>query len=202
MPTLDSVIDEIKPVVRRATICVRGDLVDRIRQLTAQAKEQARADEESNEPDQAPELWAQVAELREQAKAHEHEFTFASIGVRAWTDLAAEHPPTDEQRKDYAAVRQLLDHNPETFPAAAMGASCTHIDGDPAEADHDTFLRLQRKITLSAWQRLWKACWAANTEADDLGKSVAATAPMRPSATSSTTAANGASPDRSSSAGS
>lgn len=202
MPTLDSVIDEIKPVVRRATICVRGDLVDRIRQLAVQAKEQARADEESNEPDRAPELWAQVAELREQAKAHEHEFTFASIGVRAWGDLAAEYPPTEEQRKSYAAMMQLLDHNPKTFPAAAMGASCTHIDGEPAEASHDSFLRLERKVTRDAWQRLWEACYAANTEADDLGKSVAATAPMRPSPPSSTTAANGASPDRSSSAGS
>lgn len=135
---------------------------------------------------------ARIAELEAKMLASVIEFRFKSIGHRAWRDLLAAHPPTKAQR----SAERLVDHNPDTFPYEAMAASCI----DPVMTVDDV-RRLERTplIDVQFWDTLWSACLRANV-VDAAPKSLAAGLILRQSGGSVTTAANGASLARSSSA--
>ncbi|HRE02430.1 MAG TPA: hypothetical protein PLV68_14090, partial [Ilumatobacteraceae bacterium] len=62
------------------------------------------------------------------------------------------HPPTKEQRQ-----MLHLDHNPETFPAAAVAASAV----DPVLTVDQAF-RLQALLDQHQWDQVWHACLDAN----------------------------------------
>jgi hypothetical protein len=108
-----------------------------------------------------------------------------------WANLMVKHPPTKEQRKE----NPRLDHNPETFPLAAMAASCV----EPSGATVESFQRLDASGVPSAvFDELWVTCLDANLGAG-IPKSAAAGVIRRLSGRSATTPAPAASPDPSSS---
>lgn len=99
-----------------------------------------------------------LAELETRMDNAAIEFRFRSIGHRAWADLLRAHPPTKPQLEQ----DRTLDHNPETFPYAAMAASCI----DPVMTIDDVKrLDASALIDVRAWNELWTACIRANVVA-------------------------------------
>lgn len=110
---------------------------------------------------------------------------FESIGHGAWTDLIATHPPTREQLK----ANKGLDHNPETFPIAAVVASCVETrnpDGTGLDVETATFLFVD--LEEAEWLKVWTACLDANLGASERPKSQAASVVLAMSERFSTTA--------------
>lgn len=134
---------------------------------------------------------ARILEIEDEMAAKSVTFRFRSIGHRAWADLLRAHPPT----RDQLAKRRDMDHNPETFPYAAIAASCV----EPVMSIDDVKrLEASPAFDVQAWNQLWGACLEANVAAV-APKSLAAGLIHRQSGGSATTASRKASRGRSSS---
>lgn len=118
------------------------------------------------------EVKARVEELRAAVRAKSRTMMFESIGRKRWRDLIAQHPPTDEQRKSMGELGQRLDHNPETFPATAIAASCVEPELTIEDARW-----LVDQLPLGVVDRIWAACLSANVTGSrdpfDIGSVVA-----------------------------
>lgn len=136
----------------RVRLCLDGDLLDEHARLTADLEQARKADEASNEPDRAPAIARQIVDLEERIAADEIEFVFRGMGRGRWRKLAADHPPTDEQRQAGA------DFDIETFPFEAMAGSLESPDlsADDLRQLHDEVLD---EVQFS---HLWGACLKAN----------------------------------------
>lgn len=175
--------------VATARILLRQDLVARHAELEEQLTAAANADRATNREPVAPALAAQILELEQEMEAAKVEFRFRAIGKRAWADLIARHPPTKDQLK----ADPRLDHNPVTFPVAAIAASCI----DP-ELTLEDAQRLERALNHSQFDLLWAKVVDANIGGLNAPKSRAAGMILRPSVPSATTAASEEFPEASS----
>ncbi len=151
--------------VATAKVLLRQDLVARHRELEAELAQAIARDASTNDPDRAPDISQQIVDLQAEMDAALVEFRFRNVGKKAWADLLAEHPPTKEQRDQLKT-----DHNPETFPIAAMAASCT----EPAGMTVEAVRRLEAALTDSQFTSLWRACIDANLGGVEVPKSLAA----------------------------
>lgn len=182
--TLDDFAKAHKPARATARVGFRQDLWDDHARLEAEMVAALRDDSlESGEQDLAEQVQALEAQMAES----EQSFTFQSVGRQAWTKLLAEHPPSPEHRE------MGSDHNPETFPPAALALSAADpvITLETATAMFDT-------LNIAQWNRLWNAVLTANIGGGEAPKSAVATAVRRLLAPSSTTAAPEASLEASS----
>jgi hypothetical protein len=98
------------------------------------------------------------------------EFKFKGIGFRAWSDLRLKHLPTRKQMEQAKQIGEQLDHDPDTFPPAAIAASCVEPE---MTVEQVTELISSGLIDVKAWNELWSACLAVNVAAAD-PKSLAA----------------------------
>lgn len=96
---------------------------------------------------------ARVEELRDQVKAKTRTLVFKSLGKGGWRRLEAQYPPTPEQIEKFGQ----LDHNPETFPAAAMSECCIDPGMSKTQAEWlcDTF-------PMAVVDRVWATVLEAN----------------------------------------
>lgn len=159
--------------VATAKVLLRQDLVARHAELEAELAAAIVLDARTNEPDQAPAIAEQLEALQAEMEAAKVEFRFRNIGRKAWADLLAAHPPTKEQlqaAKDPGSRMKGIDHNPDTFPVAAIAASCS----EPAGMDEDAVRRLEAVFTDSQFTVLWSACVDANLGGVEVPKSLAA----------------------------
>lgn len=189
MPELDidAILEEVTPVERTCPIVVRGDLVARMEVLEADLAKARMFDVTQNAPPTAEPIAVEIERVQQEITAATRTFRFQAIPGEDWADLIAEHPPTPDQRP------QGWDYDPSSFPLYAIAASCVDPPMTPASAK-----KLYGKIGSGQWARLWKAAMAANTGVDSLPKSASATASLRLSGPSSTTAAPEGSPAASS----
>lgn len=174
--------------VERVRICMRAGLLAEHARL-----EQELLDARQADGDNLHELAAQISELEDEIRAAEREFTFGALSSEAWQDLLRAHPPT----KDQLESDRGLDHNPLTFPPAAVAASSV----EPV-LTVEAAKKLRSTLQFSDWQKLWGATLAANLEVSAAPKSVLATAVLRLSGDSSTSSSRGGSRGRRSSGGS
>lgn len=179
--------------VRLATakVLLRQDLVARHHELDVELAVAIARDATTNERDQAPAISQQLVELQDEMEAAKVEFRFRAIGKRAWADLLAKHPPTKvqvQQAKDNKT--SAWDHNPETFPIAAIAASCIAPEG----VDEDAVRRLEAVLTDSQFTVLWRAAVDANLGGVEVPKSLAAGAILRVSERSASSASAAAAP--------
>lgn len=158
-----------------AKVLLRQDLVARHRELEAELAAAIARDHTTNDLDRAPVIAQQIADLQDEMEAAKVEFRFRNVGKKAWADLLAAHPPTKEQLADELARSKangvkprLLDHNPATFPIAALAASC-----EAPVMDEAAVLRLEAALTDTQFTALWVACIDANI-GGDVPKSLAA----------------------------
>ncbi len=160
MSDFSELLAQATPRTERVTLCLRGDLTDRIDQLIA-AHALAQADDEnSNSANVAPDIAEEIIGLIEEADENSVDFVLRSIGARAWSDLLADHPPSAD---DMAMGR---DHDSRTFPLAALAASITAPEG----ATPEMVTELEEKLSAGAWQQLWTACLAVNIVGGDIPK--------------------------------
>jgi hypothetical protein len=183
-----------------AKVLFRQDLVTRHAELDAELAAAIARDRTTNEPDQAPVIAHQIAELQDEMTAALREFTFKNIGKKAWADLLAQHPPTKEQlaveaeeAKEQGRKPRFFDHNLETFPIAAMAAA-----SHSPKMDEDAVRRLEAALTDSQFTLLWRACFDANLGGADVPKSLAAGQILRVNGQYANTAVLAASPAASS----
>jgi hypothetical protein len=174
--------------VTTARVLLRQDLIARHLALEADLAAAIARDATTNERDRAPEIAEQIESLQGEIEAAKVEFRFRNIGRKAWADLLAAHPP-EKKHKDLRT-----DHNPETFPIAAMAVSMSAPEG----FDEDGVRRLEAALTDAQFTALWRACIDANMGGVESPKSMAAGAILRVNGRSESTAVPAASPDPSS----
>lgn len=137
------------------------------RELLAELEEAEAARAEYAGMLQAPaELQERIADLSKEVEKKTRVLTFRSIGRRKWRELLAEHPPTKQQGALGA------DHNPETFPPAAMAATCSE-PGLSLEQATWIFEELPTGVV----DRVWAAVLGANLIGGDEKKAVATAVP-------------------------
>lgn len=157
--------------VRMATarILLRQDLHARWKQMDAELTAAAARDRlhggSIGDGGEAPPLAAKLREFEAEMADQWVEFRFKSIGHRAWADLLAANPPTPEQVRH----QPLVDFNPDTFPVAAIAASCAEPEMTLEEAQ-----RLDRALNQTQFDQLWSAVLDVNMGGDSDPKSVLA----------------------------
>jgi len=178
---VDAWIEDYQPHTVEARICTRFDLLDqhiKLEQDLAAATTDARRKT----------LARKVLKIEAEIEAVEKVFTFADIGGQ-WLDLIGKHPPT----KDQLAADPKLDHNPESFPIAAVAASSSSPD-----LTEDQVKKLRGKLQFVQWQKLWAATLEANLGMAIVPKSLLAGLVLRQNGGSETTPAPEESPAASS----
>ncbi len=101
-------------------------------------------------------LQGRVDQLRAEAKEKSRSIVFEGMGRKAWSDLLAEHPPLAEHKLRFG---KLLDHNPETFPAAAMAASCVEPGLTLEQAQW-----ICDELPLGIVAKVWGGCLSVNVQ--------------------------------------
>lgn len=168
MTSFDDVLAQVQPRTEMVRVCLRGDLIAAHQRADHELQQLLVGRGHDADTVAAAEA---VQAIEQQMRDATVEFVFQHLGRTAWTDLLAEHPPTDEQK----AANPRLDNNPETFPYAAMAASCIA----PENATADSFRDLEERITAESWDQMWAATLVANLGGRDPGESGAASAVLR-----------------------
>jgi hypothetical protein len=178
---VDAWLDGYQPRSVEARVTVRYDLIEEHQRLELKLAG-------SSADDDRHKLAEKIVALEGEIAAEEKVFTFRDIGGR-WLALIGEHPPTKDQLEGDAQ----LDHNPETFPPAAIAESST----DPKLSVRQVE-RLREKLRLVEWQKIWAAVLEVNLGVAAAPKSLLAGAVLRMNGASVTTPAPEGSPAASS----
>lgn len=180
--TLEEILAEAEnPAYVRVTsarILLRQDLLALHEELDAELNAAVKLDASMNREPLAPILAKRVEELEAEMEEARVTFKFRALGRRKWADLLRKHPPT----KDQLRQNDQVDHNPETFPIAALAAS-----SHGPVMDEDAVRRLEARITDSQFTLLWVKCVEANVGGMESPKSLAAGVILRVSGASATT---------------
>lgn len=192
MTSIDDLLAEAVAREKSCRVLLRQDLLDEHDRLEAELQAELELDARENRDPVGPGLAVRLLAFEEEIESLRREFRFRAVGKRRWSDLLAEHPPTKEQLAKFSR----LDHNPETFPVAAIAASCI----DPAMSVEQVG-RLEEVLNFAQFERLWECCLDVNVAGGGGAgpKSLIAGPIARASAALGITAVNGVSPDRSSS---
>jgi phage tail protein X len=178
---VDAWLDDYQPRTVEIRVCTRYDLLDQHAKLEGQLVGET--------TDARRKMLARkIVKLETEIEAVEKVFTFEDIGGR-WMDLIGKHPPTEAQLK----ADRNLDHNPETFPVAAVATSSSH-----PKLTEDQVAKLRRKLQHAQWQKVWSAVLEANLGMAEAPKSLLAGLALRRNGASGTTPAPEASPAASS----
>lgn len=129
-PTADHLISAKKPVIIREYFGVPEDLAVAL-ETARQALNRARTLNDGSEAglNRLKRAQEEADKARAEIRADEGvvEVVIRSIGRGRWEKLKEAHPPTDAQKakaKEQAGEEMVLEFNPETFPIAAIAASC------------------------------------------------------------------------------
>lgn len=153
MTSIDDLLAEVTAREKTVKILLRQDMLAEHARLEAEVVAELDLDATENRDPVGPALAQRLVEYEAEIAAARREFKFRAIGKRPWADLLAQHPPTPEQRR----LNSRVDHNPETFPGAAIAASCV----DPVMSVEQVG-RLEQALNLSQFETLWTACLDAN----------------------------------------
>jgi hypothetical protein len=121
MTSIDDIIDDAKLPEDSLTICVRGDLVARYRELEAQLTHAPR--QRVSLGDDAPAavtIAEQMSELQEEMRRHEHTFTVRALGSEEWPDLRAKMPKKRDGDSESEHVRRLNAYRAKLLEACCV----------------------------------------------------------------------------------
>jgi len=179
---------EVTYDVRRVSICTSAHVAERIDALERQVAELRERNESLAAPAGEAELREEIARLVDEGAEHMVELTISGIASGEWRRIIGENPPP-------ADMRGYVEWDPERFPAAALAACLTHINGEPVNETTEDALLFCDRLSQGQWARVWKTVLEVNVQGGlSAPKSLLATGSPRRSATSSTTAASEASP--------
>ena len=165
MADVDDVLGAHRPVTRSVRVIVDGGILAELDRLEAALESAVDTDRRLNRKAEAPAIAEQIRVLHQQGNDSAVTFTFQSVGRKLWSDLQASHPPTQDQIDESSSRdEQPPDWNPETFPAAAIAASCVDPDGM-------TVVKAQRIVddwSMAQVNQVWQGCLSANIGAADI----------------------------------
>lgn len=194
MADIEDIISSAKLPTRTVPLCLRGDLQAEFEDLDRQLQA-ANANGEDDETlagrPEVRELAERVEAVRQQMAEHTAVFRFRGLSARDYSDLTAEHKPTEEQQA------KGLDLDWETFPVGLIAACAIDPKMTVEQAE-----RLNRTVSDRQWEDLYQAALACNRQRVDVPFSLSASAITAASAPRSSQPERGASPAESSSAGS
>jgi hypothetical protein len=167
-----------------ARVLLNLQLLDEHDRLEAEHAAAIRDDANRNEMPKAPEIAQRLVELEDRIAAEEVVFVLQSIGTKAWLKLAAEHPPTREERL------AGYDNHEETFQPAAVIASTVEVRNlpDGYELTPELVAMMREVLPIGEWDRLWAPVIELNVGSSKRPKSLAASVHRRLSSRSSDTA--------------
>lgn len=163
MASIEDILAEATPRERTVKVCIRGDLAGRMEELQDALAQTSTDWEPSGLHDVHPgrALAEEMKTLREQIRAAERPFTLRYIGDKAYSDLMAAHPGTNDSEA----------FNSETFPRALIAASCV----EPVMSEEQA-AQLFEKINEGEIKKLFDAAWDVHNSSDMIPFSLAASA--------------------------
>jgi hypothetical protein len=163
MPSIDDILAQATPRERTVLVCIRGDLVGEADRLQDEMNRVTSDWEPADLTDVHPgrELAVKLKEVREQIKAAEVPFKLRYIGDRAYSDLMAAHPASDDG--------QAFDS--DSFPRALIAASCV----DPVMSEEQV-AQLFEKINEGEIKKLFDAAWDVHNSSEIVPFSLLASA--------------------------
>lgn len=179
MTDLDTILEQATPAERTVQVCVAGKLLAEYEHLERELARAQTADAQRSslgDVPQAPPIARRLVEIEERMQAATHEFRFRALEPKPWSDLLAEHPGRPGKTEGF---------NAETFPAAAIAACCVEpagLDSVPAVE------RLFAVLNPAQRADLFDGVWTVNTATVTVPFSASASAVLRASGPSSTTA--------------
>lgn len=164
MPDIGEILKLARPREHSITLCLAGDLAAEVDRLEAEMQ-RAGQWQAASIADEDPRvgLARQIAEARERMQAAEVQFTFRALGARAWSDLVALHPATEEGQS----------FDPETLGPALVCASA--VDPTMSREELDA---LFEALNHAQREALIEAAWAVNGEATSVPFSLLASATL------------------------
>ena len=105
-----------------------------------------------DDPPERTAIADRLLELEAEMEESHAEIVVRSLGHKRWADLLRDHPPSKEHRRADSRV----DHNPETFPPAAIAASTDSTIEEVGE------LLGQEWFDEVCYAKLWGATLEAN----------------------------------------
>lgn len=162
MPDIKDILARAKPREHTVSICVAGDLAAEYDRLQAElAKVSAWQPQSMAEENPSTAIAERIADLTEQMRASEVDFTFRALGRKAWSDLVAQHPgKTAEDAWD-----------DETLGLALVSECAVDPQMTPEEVDE-----LFETLNVSQRQELLNAAWEVNGGSTAIPFSLAASA--------------------------
>ena len=176
MGLVDDLIATAQPRTEKVRICARGDLVAAHAAAVVALAEEIGSDESLEGGTPTTDSAAEVVRIEEEMEASTVTFTVASVSRHVWADLLAANPPSKEER------RAGHDHDPRTFPVAAVAACVT----DPPMTEEQAS-KLADVLPPGEWNKLWVAALTINITGTPAPKLPAATELLRVNGRSSTT---------------
>lgn len=147
---------------RSVELCLRGDLVAQLQDLSRQLVEVERDEKATGSASldggQLVELANQIRVLREEMQDDTIVLRLHALPRRKWTALVAAHPPREDNQAD-----QVTGMNVDEF-AEDLIRQCVV---DPALDDED-WARLEEVLSDGQWQALTNAAFAVNTRDVDV----------------------------------
>lgn len=180
MAEISDIIGQIRRPEKTVPICLAGDLQAEFEELErdlALAREAGRPSEGTlagGANPMATTIAQQIMELRERMREHTVVFRFRGLSSKAYSDLVAQHPPTEEEKE------KGLDIGWDTFPAALI-AACAISPAMTAEQAR----RLSDELTQAQWDALFSGAFSVNKRDVDVPFSYGASAVLRSSAKNS-----------------
>ena len=178
--SVDDILGEYVAPTHKVRVLTRSDLQQRLDDLEAELKKASRGTTLNTG---AGAIAEQIRAVEQEAAPFVRDFVFQSIGNKPWSDLMAEHPPKSKRDRDAGA-----EYNTDTFPPAAVAASCVEPEGMTVK----NATLLMERWSVGQWTALWTGCLVANGKVTGVPFSAAASAHLPDSEPSSTIAPRGA----------
>lgn len=133
-------------------ICVDGQLQARLDEVDAEMRSHRKWEPTAlSDEDPRTVLEAQRADIITAMREHTYTFRFRSLSPKEYSDLLAQHPPREQDRKE------KLNFNVDTFAAALIAACAVDPEMTPEEAE-DWF----SELNTGARDKLFNTAWLCN----------------------------------------
>ncbi|MBG0828558.1 hypothetical protein HS041_12340 [Planomonospora sp. ID67723] len=170
-PDISDILGQIQRPEKTVPICLRGDLQAEFEELERALKAARDRPSEGTLAGGGAEAAAvaqQIMDLQEQMREHTTVFRFRGLSSKGYSDLVAQHPPTDEDKE------KNQDTNWATFTPALVAACAV----SPTMTVEDAG-QLADALTQAQWDALAMAAFSVNKRDIDIPFSFAASAVLQ-----------------------
>ncbi|HET7407965.1 MAG TPA: hypothetical protein VFJ21_12635 [Mycobacteriales bacterium] len=175
-PNLATISEKVTPVETTVSLCVDGALFAEHERLEAELDALMSGPNSATlgGGDPVSEAAKKVQAVEKKMRGRTYDFAFRHVPT--WQALLDEHGPREGKER-------IERFNPETFPAAAVSASCVSPEG---MGDAETFAAFWDKLNRGQRARLFDGAYRANEDGASVPFSVTASAVLSSSRQSST----------------